>query len=127
MDGGAVTVGDEIAGEISEVAKRVRYTLTVDADTTLNLYANAAGMRKHDSWGTGRFDPSLYIYDAQGNLLFWNDDLNFADNFSGAPNAFDAGLEGVTLEAKTYIVEVAGSIDIISGPYTLVIESIATE
>jgi hypothetical protein len=127
MDGGTVAVGDEIAGEIAEVAQRVRYTLTVDADTTLNIYVNATGLRKYGSWGSGRFDPQLYIYDAQGNLLFWNDELSFADDSSATPEAYDAGLEQLALNAGNYFVEAAGSVDIVAGPYMLVVESVAIE
>jgi hypothetical protein len=121
-----VAVGDEIAGEIAERAQRVRYTLTIDADTAVNIYLHARGTRKN-SWGSGWFDPYLYVYDAQGNLLFWNDELTFADDFSGKQDTYDASLEGVTLETGSYIVEAAGSSDIIAGPYMLAIENVATE
>jgi hypothetical protein len=40
IDGGTVAVGGAVSGEVAEVAQRVRYTLTLDATTVLNIYAN---------------------------------------------------------------------------------------
>ncbi len=127
QDGGVVAVDDEAAGTIEQTAQRVRYALTLEEDAVLNIFVRATEDRAPGSWGQGPFDPALTIYDAHGNLIFWNDELSLADNTLGTLNAFDAGLEGAPLAAGTYIVEVGGSADIIAGPYKLVIESAAAE
>jgi hypothetical protein len=127
LDAGSVVVGDELSGTIEEIAQRVRYTLILEDDAALNIYARATGDRYPDSWDEGPFDSSLVIYDADGSLLFWNDELIVTDNTRRTLDAFDAGLEGVSLTAGNYIVEVAGAVDIIVGPYRLIIESAATE
>ena len=125
LDGGTVAVGDEVSGTIEETAQRVRYTLTLENDTALNIYVRATGFRYPGSWDQGPFDSALYVYDANGRLLFWNDEFSVVDNTLGTLDAFDAGLEGVLLTAGDYIVEVAGSVDIIAGPYLLIVEAAA--
>lgn len=127
LDGGPVTVGDEVPGTIEETAQRIRYTLTLEDDAVLNIYVRATGDRSPDSFDAGPFDSSLVIYDADDRLLFWNDEFSIADNTMGTLDAFDAGLEGVPLTAGSYLVEVGGSVDIIAGPYMLVIQNAATE
>ena len=127
LDGGPVVIGDEVPGTIEETAQRVRYALSLEDDTVLNIYARATGARSPESWDAGPFDSSLVIYDAEGRLLFWNDEISLVDNTQGTLDAFDAGLEGVSLTAGSYIVEVAGSVDIIAGPYVLIVENAATE
>jgi hypothetical protein len=114
-DGGAVSVGDTIAGEIPAVGNRVQYTLTLDADVSLNLYANATGPRTNDESGT-TFDPALYVYGAQGRSLFWNDEITYNDDsISDATiGIFDAGLEGIELAAGVYTIEVGAAVDFVS-------------
>jgi hypothetical protein len=116
IDGGAVAAGDDISGEIAEMGNRVRYTLTLDADTSLNLYANPAGPRTNNRSGMP-FDPALYVYNAQGNLLYWSNETAFGD-----ATLFDASMEGVELTAGSYTIEVRGFADVVAGPYKLVVE-----
>lgn len=108
-DGGTVAVGDTIAGEIAERGIRMGYNLTLEADATLNFYANAAYAHS--------FDPVLYVCDAQGDVLFWNDELNFEDE-----GIFNAGLEGIALPAGSYTIVVSG-FSHRTGSYELVVES----
>jgi hypothetical protein len=127
-DGGTVAVGDTIAGEIPKVGNRVDYTLTLDSDASLNLYASATGPRTDDESGT-TFDPILYVYDAQGRTLYWNDESTYKDDILGDTTIgiSDAGLEGIELTAGVYIIEVGGWMDIASGPYKLTVESAAND
>ena len=118
-DGGAIAVGDSISGVITETGNRVRYTLTLDSDSSLNLLVNATGLSTNVLSG-GRFDPVLYIYDAHGHLLFWNNEIAISDEVVGDG---DAGVEGIALSAGDYTVEVGGYYDFIAGPYKLVVES----
>jgi hypothetical protein len=128
IDGGTVAVGDTIDGEIAEVANRVKYTLTLDTDASLNLYAKATGPRTDVEDGT-TFDPILYVYDSQGRSLFWNDEITYKDD-SPADTTIgisDAGLEGIALGAGVYTIEVGGYVDYVSGPYKLMVESAASD
>jgi hypothetical protein len=117
VDGGMVTAGDEIAGEIASIGSRMRYTLTLDTATSLNLHANPAGPRTNNRSGMP-FDPALYVYDAEGNLLYWSNETAFGD-----AALFEASIEGMELPAGSYTIEVRGFTDLISGPYELVLES----
>lgn len=110
LDGGAIEVGDEADGEIPAVAQRVRYTLTLTADTVLTITARAMG------YG---FDSAMYVFDDEGQLLVWSDDVSLAD--------YDARLEGVALKAGTYRIEVGGSYDLFSGPFKLVVENAVSD
>jgi hypothetical protein len=64
------------------------------------------------------FDPALYVYDAEGNLLYWSNETAFGD-----AALFEASIEGMELPAGSYTIEVRGFTDLISGPYELVLES----
>ena len=110
-DAGIIGVGDTIAGSIAKRGTRMGYSLTLDADTTLNVYANATR--------TYLFDPVAYILDEQGNILFWNDELSLEDNSGGV---FDAGFEGLDLSAGNYTIVVSGWSHA-TGHYDLVVES----
>jgi hypothetical protein len=127
-DGGTVAVGDTIAGEIPAVGTRVQYTLTLDADASLNLYANATGPRT-DGVSETTFDPALYVYDAQGRSLFWNDEITYKDDAINDTTLgiFDAGLERIDLAAGVYTIEVGAALDFVSGPYELIVESAASD
>ena len=60
-------------------------------------------------------DASLRIYDSAGNMLYENDELSLTD-----PEGFwDAGWNGLALEAGTYILEAATFIDTVVGTFTL--------
>jgi hypothetical protein len=120
IDGGTVAVGDEISGEVAEVAQRVKYSLTLEADMVLNTYANATGTSTAGYASGGMFDPALYVYDAQGNLVWWNNEISWEDDLAGK---YDAGLEGIALAAGVYSIEVGSANDLTSGPYKLIVES----
>jgi hypothetical protein len=124
IDGGTVAVGDTVAGKIAEVAQRVKYSLTLEADMVLNIYANATGTSTAGYGSGGMFDPSLYVYDAQGNLLWWNYELSWEDDIAGK---YDAGLEGITLTAGVYPIEVGSGNDLTSGPYELIVQNAASD
>ena len=126
LDGGMVAVGDDIAGEIPKIGTRVKYILTLDVDTALNIYAKATGPRTDDASGM-KFDPVLYIYDAEDNTLFWNDEYSISHLSLDAEGIWDAGLEGVEVAAGNYSIEVGGGGDFNAGPYTLIVESVASE
>ncbi len=117
-DGGAISVGNAVAGEIAEVHSRVRYSLTIEADSTLDARVTGTGRATIPIERRGtRFRPWMFIYDSQGNLSFWNYDINFSSASSNGP------INGIDLEAGTYIVEVGGVWDIQAGPYELIIET----
>jgi len=113
LDGGAIEVGSEATGEIAAVTQRVRYTLTLTADTVLTITASETGQ------GFDAFDPAVYVFDAEGKLLVWSDDVSLAD--------YSAKLEGITLKAGTYTIEVGGSSDLLSGRFKLVVENAASD
>ncbi len=115
VDSGTVTVGTTVDGEIAQPGGRVRYTLALDSSARLNIYAKVAGPRY-------TLDPSLYIYDAGGLPWFWNDELSYSGTMdTGA----DAGMEGITLKAGRYMLEVGGDYAGygMTGNYTLTVEA----
>jgi hypothetical protein len=122
IDGGTIDVGSEVAGKIAEVAQRVRYTVTLTADTTLTITASGTGQRYVDisMMGVTTFDPALYVFDAEGKLLDWRDDISLEAVIAGIT---DAKLEEIALKAGTYWIEVGSSYDQVSGPFKLVVES----
>jgi hypothetical protein len=126
IDGGTIDVGSEVAGEIAEVAQRVRYTMTLTADTTLTITASGTGQRYVDisMMGVTTFDPALYVFDAEGKLLAWGDDISLEAVIAGIT---DAKLEEIALKAGTYWIEVGSSYDQASGPFKLVVESATSE
>ena len=64
----------------------------------------------------------LYIYDANGDLLFWNDEgTGLSVHKGGEDGVFDAALENVPLNAGIYSVQVAGYGDFVAGPYGLIV------
>jgi hypothetical protein len=107
-DVGTVAVGDTITGEVAERNTRIGYSLTLEADTTLNLYANSA---------PSVLDPVLYICNAQGDVLFWNDELSVDDDRN-----YSAGLEGIELPEGRYII-IVGDNSYRLGHYELIVES----
>jgi hypothetical protein len=82
------------------------YSLTLDAPTTLNLYANV----------NATFDTVMNVVDEQGNPLFWNDEV-ILDDVVGS-----AGFEGLELPAGSYTVIVTG-FGQQTGDYELVVEN----
>ena len=121
LDGGAIEVGNEAAGEIAAVTQRVRYTLALRADTALSITVSGTGLKNADTImpGVGTFDPAVYVFDPEGKLLVWSEDVSLQD--------YSAKLEGITLKAGTYGIEVGGSYDLVSGPFKLSVENAASD
>jgi len=115
IDSGIIVLGDTVDGELTEITQRARYTLNLDADSTLSIYARTGrAIASRPTLGTdNRFDPTLYVYDAQSRLRYWNDELDMSDA------SLDAGLEGLHLPAGSYFLEVAAWLDSQAGTYTL--------
>jgi hypothetical protein len=107
-DGGEVSVGDEVTMNL-DVGHRIQYLLTLPSDMTLDIL-----LTEDDD--TNVADPAIRVYTDAGELLGENDELTMTDNADGV---FNAGLEGLTLEAGTYILEAASAADIYHGEYTL--------
>jgi hypothetical protein len=121
-DGGPIAPSETLSGAVSEVANRVRYTLNLSEDSTLDLTVRGTGRptdARTEALGMSpTFDPNLYVYDPQGQLLHWNDELSFADDTSGVS---DAGFRSLNLPAGEYRVEVGGFADSLAGPFELTV------
>jgi len=111
-DGGEIAVGDSVEGEIAE-RQRVRYTLTVEEETTLDFVVSDP---------TGELDTVLRVY-VEGNdePVLENDDIEAGNVNSGLlRQTVPAGL--------TIILEVGGFEDAEGGAFTLTVsESPAIE
>jgi len=116
FDRGAIDIGDVVSGELLEAYSRDRYTLTLDAASTLNIYVNHVGRA---TAGGSIFDTYVFIYDGQDHLLLWNDDRT-----GGSANA---GIEDYELAAGTYVIEVGGFADFYAGAYELRVETAASD
>ena len=120
-DGGQITPGEPKSGGVSELANRVQYRLSLDEDTALNFTAHGTGRTTDIRPGMSSvsFDPELYIFDDEGRMLYWNDDLDWFDR---GTVALDAGYKDLVLPAGEYILEVGGSLDSMAGPFELTVE-----
>jgi hypothetical protein len=107
-DGGTIALGDEVTLNL-EMGQRVQYTLTLEADMTLNIM-----LTEDDE--TNVADSYLRVYTDAGELVAENNELTTDDDADGN---WSAGIEGLTLEAGTYIIEAASAADIYPGTYTL--------
>jgi hypothetical protein len=117
VDQGPVVMGETNTGELSAPMQRNRYTLTLDAPAVLTITAHGLP----DAQGQSLFDPTLFLYDAAGNPLFWNDEDTQSDDW--VEGIYDAGIDALALEAGTYIVEVGSFTDLFTGPYELTVEA----
>lgn len=121
-DGGKVNIGDVVGGEILASTHRTAYTLNLESDMVIDIFALGVGPRTPDSLVGDTFDPMLYIYDDEGNLLFWNDEGTGLSMHKGGEDwVFDAALEVVSLKAGTYSIQVGGFSDLIGGPYAFIV------
>jgi hypothetical protein len=122
IDGGTITVGSETTGEVTTVGQRRKYALTLATDMVLNLRVIGMSQPYKDTLAsmTGTFDPVLYVFDANGGLLDWNDDVSWQAIQSGDANA---RLENLALKPGTYRIEVGGSGDLVSGAFKLIVEA----
>ena len=112
MPGGTVRLGEPAQGAIEHIGDRVGYSLTLDADSTLDVMVPATG---NAAEGT-LLDSVLYVVDASGSILFWNDELSLGDP------TLDAGIEGLALPAGAYTL-VVGALDDEVGPFTLSVDA----
>jgi hypothetical protein len=109
IDGGAMAVGDSAPVTITDMGQRVQYTLTLDANTTLDILESANDV-------ASGADAHLRIYNAAGDTIFENDELSMDDNAEGV---FDAGWFGLELDAGTYTLQAGTFIDTSTGEFTL--------
>ncbi|MBK8031312.1 MAG: DUF4397 domain-containing protein [Chloroflexi bacterium] len=108
LDGGPIAVGDALPVEFTEMGQRVQFTLTLAEPAVLDIVeSGAAGL-----------DAVARIYDPAGNLLYENGELTEDNNAEGI---FDAGWNGIELDAGTFIIEAATFIDIGTGEFTLTV------
>lgn len=108
-DGGAIAIGDSVDGEVT-VGERVQYTLTADADAVVTITVSDPD---------GAFDSYLRVYDADGNLLAENDDIELGVQINSS-------VEGLELAAgDTVIIEVGTYADSSAGAFTLTVEAAA--
>ncbi len=103
-EGGVVRVGDAINGELI-AGERVEYTLELAAGDIVSL-----------SVASDEFDPLVWFFDAEGNLLAINDNLN--------ESTTTAGFEALELSNDLIlIVQVASENDTGQGQFTLLLEA----
>jgi hypothetical protein len=105
-DGGAIAVGEALPVELTDMGQRVQFTLTLDAAATLDIVQS----------GEAELDAYLRLYNLAGDIIYENDELSLDDNAEGI---YDAGWNGLELEAGTYIIEAATVVDTGSGAFTL--------
>ncbi|MBL8134446.1 MAG: DUF4397 domain-containing protein [Anaerolineae bacterium] len=106
LDGGPIAVGEALPVEFTDMGQRVQFTLTLDAPAVLDIVQS----------GEAGLDAFARIYSAAGDLLYEIDELSMDDNGDGV---FDAGWNGLSLDAGTYMIEAATFIDIGTGAFTL--------
>jgi hypothetical protein len=121
-DGGQITPDETVSGIVSEVANRVQYQFKLDEDTALNVTVHGTGRTSDIRPGMSSvsFDPELYIFDDQGQMLYWNDDLDWSDR---GTVALDAGFKNLVLPTGEYVLEVGGSLDSMAGPFELTVKA----
>lgn len=105
-EGGAIKVGDVIKVNLTEAGVRYDYKLVLDKDMTLDIGLKGAGT---DSGS----DSYLRIFDAQGQMIAQNDDLD------RQKLGTDAGLLDFKLPSGIYVIEAATPFDTFLGDYTL--------
>lgn len=92
-EGGSIAPGDSVTGSIA-VGERVAWTLTVEADATLDI-------RLGDP--DGALDTYLRVYDAEGTLIAESDDIELGVQINSLVEGLQvAAGEGIIIEAGTY-------------------------
>ena len=108
-DGGAIAVGDSVEGEIAP-GERIQFTLTADTSGPVTISVTDVD---------GALDSYLRIYDADGNLIAENDDIELGVQINSV-------VEGLQLAAgDTILIEVGTYDDAASGSFTLTVETAA--
>jgi hypothetical protein len=109
LDGGAIAIGESVDGEIA-AGERIQFTLTADEAATVNITISDPD---------GALDSYLRIYDADGNLIAENDDIELGVQINSS-------VEGLELAAgDTILIEVGTYDDAASGAFTLTVEAAA--
>ena len=108
-DGGVIAVGDSVPVTFTGMGQRVRYTLTLDTKTSLDIVEAMNDV-------TSGADAYLRINNAAGDTLYESDEVSMDDNDQGI---YDAGWKGLTLEAGAYTLEAATFADTGSGDFTI--------
>ncbi len=104
-DGGPIAVGESVEGEVA-VGERLQFTLTAEADVTVNISVSDPD---------GEFDSYLRVYDADANLIVENDDIDLGVEINSA-------IEGLELAAgDVVVIEVGTYDDSSSGAFTLTV------
>jgi hypothetical protein len=107
-DGGLITVGESVEGEVA-VGERIQFTLTAEADVTVNIAVSDPD---------NAFDSYLRIYDAEGNLIAENDDIELGVTINSA-------IEGLELvEGDVILIEVGTYDDSSAGAFTLTVTAV---
>lgn len=102
-DGGEIALGDVVTGDIA-AGQRIDYAFTPESDVTVNISITDPD---------GALDSYLRVYDADGNLIAENDDLELGVQINSA-------VEGLELTGGvTYVIEVGTYDDAAEGAYTL--------
>ncbi len=103
VEGGEIALGDEVTGEIG-IGEVVHYTLTVAEDTAVVISLTSVN---------GDIDPYLSVFDADGNLIAENDDIELGV-------VVDSQIEGLELTGgETVVIEVATYDNAYAGEYAL--------
>lgn len=107
IEAGAIAVGEEVTDEIA-FNSRMAYTLEVEEDATINISVGDEA---------GALDTMLTVFDADGNVIAENDDIEFGVQINSA-------IEGLEVsEGDVLTIEVATYADSGEGEYTLVVEA----
>jgi hypothetical protein len=107
QDGGEIAIGDSVTGDLAPNS-RVQYTLELAEGDNVSIFLTDE---------TGQFDTYLRLYDADGNLLAENDDIEPGVTVNSSLE------ELIAPEDMSLIVEVATFEDSGEGAYTLEIVS----
>jgi len=92
-DGGSIAPGDSVEGTIA-MGERVRYTLTAEADATLDISLGDA---------EGALDTYLRVYDADGALIAESDDIELGVQINSLVEGLEvAAGDSIIIEAGTY-------------------------